>query len=614
MKKIYSFVLMAAMLLVGTSAWADDYAIGSTEYTTLQEAIDAATEGQTITLLDNAEIATAVTLDAEKHIILDLGGNLLQFNLDADVDNAACITIKQGVLEIKNGEIENAKRDVRTQLIRVIGTTDAVDAATDPYSQVIVVKGAKLKNTQSNTSLTNNKFNVLEITEKSGTTFSNGARIDVYGEVEAQTYGIKVNGTIKKPAEETSSPYVYIHTGAKVKASATASSAAAAYSSGYARWIIEGECSGSTGLYAKSGDIEISGTITSSNQSTETKTGKGSGIEAGGSAIVIESNKNYDGHIDVTISAGATITATNGYAIEETVDTEVNQTKVEAITIQGGTMSGGAGAIIVDEKTSGTSTEPTHTVTVVGGNINGSIQIEGTTVVAADVTAFLPTGASHTSEEGNDADFLVITTPATTTTQATYSVTPNTAKNITLNANGLATYSFANATAGACRELPDGLKAYVTTGVLENNVLKLTEVEGNIPAGVGVILRGTADQAYVLDLVTTGAATIAENSNKLFAASSWPENQTVDNAYVLVGNELYLYTGKVMKPNKAYLKLDAPANPSAAPARIQMVFAETQDVENVEVEAIKAVKFIENGQVLIKRGETIYNVQGQIVK
>lgn len=620
MKKIYSFVLMAAMLLVGTNVNAEnELSVGDNTYSTVQAAFNAAADGQTITLTESMTDVAGATLEANKHIILDLGNNVLYFNLSADVDNAACITIKQGILEIKYGEIQNSKNNKRTQLIRVIGTTTAIDAATDPYSQVIVRADAKLTNTQSNNDLGSiNKFNALEITENAtkvdGKSYSNGARIDVYGEVEAQTYGIKVNGSIKKPDNVNYSPYVYIHNGATVSASATAPSAAAAYSSGYARWIIEGECSGSTGLYAKSGDIEISGTITSSNTKNDPATGKSSGIEAGGSAIVIESNKNYDGHIDVTISAGATITATNGYAIEETVDSEVNQTKVEAITIQGGTMSGGAGAIIVDEKTTGTSTEPTHTVTVVGGNINGTIAVEGTTIVEANVTDFLPTGASHTSEAGNDADFLVITTPATNTTQATYSVTPNTAKNITLNANGLATYSFANATEGACRALPTGLKAYVTTGVLENDVLKLTEVEGNIPAGVGVILRGTADQPYVLDLVTTGAATIADNSNKLFAAQTWPENQTVDNAYVLVGKELYLYTGNVMKPNKAYLKLDAPANPSAAPARIQMVFAETQDVENVEVEAIKAVKFIENGQVLIKRGETIYNVQGQIVK
>ena len=126
-------------------------------------------------------------------------------------------------------------------------------------------------------------------------------------------------------------------------------------------------------------------------------------------------------------------------------------------------------------------------------------------------------------------------------------------------------------------------------------------------------MKGTADLKYTFTYATTGKATIAENTNKLFAASTWAYEENA-NVYVLVGNELYKYTGTTMKANKAYLKLDAPATSYGAPKRIKMVFAETQDVENVEVEAIKAVKFIENGQVLIKRGENIYNVQGQIVK
>jgi len=624
MKKIYSFVLMAAMLLIGTNVNAEnELSVGGNTYSTVQAAFNAAADGQTITLTGVMTDVAGATLEANKHIILDLGNNVLYFNLDADVDNAACITIKQGVLEIKNGEIENAKSDVRTQLIRVIGTTDAVDAATNPYSQVIVVKGAKLKNTQSNTSLTNNKFNVLEITEKSGTTFSNGARIDVYGEVEAQTYGIKVNGTIKKPAEETSSPYVYIHKGATVSANATAPSAAAAYSSGYARWIIEGECSGSTGLYAKSGDIDITGNITSTNTKNDPTTGKSSGIEAGGSAIVIESNKNYDGHIDVTISAGAQITATNGYAIEETVASDVNETKVEAVKIEGGSMAGGAGAIIVDEKTTGTSTDPTHKVTVVGGMIDGTIQTAGTTDTTAVTVEQFILGTTSTQElpAGQEPDYTVTkSSPNPSEPTVVYTVEPNTAKNVTLNAHGLATYSFENASEGVQkRALPSDWKAY--TGKVDNGNFVLTEIEEGatdegvvIPESTGVILyKENGDHAEGEMTLTTKTVSAISN-NDLLAAATWNYTQPQQYVYVLVGNELYLYEGAEMKANKAYLKLDAAATPYGAPKRMKMVFAEPQDIENVEFEAVKAVKFIENGQVLIKRGEKVYNVQGQIVK
>jgi hypothetical protein len=65
-----------------------------------------------------------------------------------------------------------------------------------------------------------------------------------------------------------------------------------------------------------------------------------------------------------------------------------------------------------------------------------------------------------------------------------------------------------------------------------------------------------------------------------------------------------------MKENKAYLQI----NTTGAPARIRLAFGQTTGVENVEAEAVKAEKFVENGQIFIRRGEAVYNLQGQIVK
>ena len=64
-----------------------------------------------------------------------------------------------------------------------------------------------------------------------------------------------------------------------------------------------------------------------------------------------------------------------------------------------------------------------------------------------------------------------------------------------------------------------------------------------------------------------------------------------------------------MPANKAYLQIGG----SAAPARIAFRFNGEQGIEETEM-SVKAVKFIENGQIFIKRGEAIYNIQGQIVK
>lgn len=71
MKKIYSLVLIAAALLVGTNAWAQNVAkIGETEYATVAEAIAAADNGATITLLadagGNVTLSKDITLNGDK--------------------------------------------------------------------------------------------------------------------------------------------------------------------------------------------------------------------------------------------------------------------------------------------------------------------------------------------------------------------------------------------------------------------------------------------------------------------------------------------------------------------------------------------------------------------
>lgn len=79
MKKIYSYVLMAAMLLIGTSAWADNFS--GTTRAELQAAIDGAATGTTLTFQNNVTLDGAIWLgtenltDASKSITLDLNGH-----------------------------------------------------------------------------------------------------------------------------------------------------------------------------------------------------------------------------------------------------------------------------------------------------------------------------------------------------------------------------------------------------------------------------------------------------------------------------------------------------------------------------------------------------------
>lgn len=635
-------MLMATMLLIGATAWATIYVPGSNDKS-LKSAIEEAVDGEEIVITENYDVtitstANEIVLDADKHIYLNLGngpaGNAVTINNKTAAKNAGII-IKRGILEIKGtGTIQNGNASGETKytsdLIRVYGThaTNVADPKVGkPYSQVIVGANVTIQNMYSLNNLAHTeqnptgwnkdvKCNAISITEEqvNPKNRANGARVDVYGALDAATYCVKVNGNVLKPEPATLSPFVHIHTGATLTADPDKPNAVAAYSSGYGRWLIEGTCSGSTGLYAKGGSVEIAAGshILSQRENVTIPTGQTSGVNAGGSAIVIESNAAYPGDIEVVITGGK-VEATSGYAIEETITTATSS-EVEAISIQGGIIDGGnAGAIIVKDETK-------DEVVVSGGSIDGDVQAGTTTITGVDaMNAFLPGG-------NNDAGAYTVEVEYDTETgQYTYSVVPDRSKAVNMNAFGWTSFS-----ANELRKVPAGVTAYIA--VYEGgDYLTLTALEKDIPANTGVLLFGTASKAYTLSAETPlnpgDPATIVDGDNQLVAPSvdgwgpidsetkNYVAAEPKENVYVLVENELYKYTGTQMKQNKAYLQLPA-AGPYGAPKRVKLVVTEieeTQDVENIEAGA-KAVKFMQNGNIFIKRGEKVFNVQGQIVK
>lgn len=182
---------------------------------------------------------------------------------------------------------------------------------------------------------------------------------------------------------------------------------------------------------------------------------------------------------------------------------------------------------------------------------------------------------------------------------------------IELNGHYLATFS-----APENVIIPDGLSAYTAKFQGEQDYLIVNKINSTyIPANTGVILfnplggKGSNYQKNFSLVKYTGTDPMPSiTNNELKPASAWvyPFEGTV---YVLHDSEMWLYNGANMKDNKAYLHVQS----SNAPQRIRMVFSEEQGVENVAAEG-KAVKFVENGRVFIKRGDKVYNLQGQLVK
>lgn len=261
--------------------------------------------------------------------------------------------------------------------------------------------------------------------------FAYGVRVDLYGDIEMisissgnnKAYGIKVNGGVRSPKETQSAkplrtttmdgstnnylnnydarreghkldtidvPFVYVHNTAKVQTNSGSTKSAAIYASGYAKWLIEGHCEGNIGVSVSSGSVEFHDAVVVSTAENYVQPNGGGSVSGSGSAVVVNSRDAYAGDVAVTITGDTKVAADAGYAIEEVVKTTNENTKVETITIEGGTIEGGdKGAIIVSEKT---VENPATDVTVYGGKISGNVAA-GT----GDITDILPDGGSSTT-------------------------------------------------------------------------------------------------------------------------------------------------------------------------------------------------------------------------
>ena len=172
--------------------------------------------------------------------------------------------------------------------------------------------------------------------------------------------------------------------------------------------------------------------------------------------------------------------------------------------------------------------------------------------------------------------------------------------------------SFASATAVT---LPTGLKAYKGDFNIDDYSIALTYIGQVVPANEGVILWTPNQVAQTFNYTIGGSAPVVSDNDFVGAVAATPvAGISADAIYCLNGNALKQYVGTDDIPaGKAYLPVTV-SGPSPAPKHISMRFNGTTAVENVEVEAVKAEKFIENGQIFIRRGNEVFNLQGQIVK
>ncbi|GEM_PF-1355896 len=258
--------------------------------------------------------------------------------------------------------------------------------------------------------------------------YAYGVNIEVLGKVYGSKYGIKINGNLK--SNEGNIPYVHVASTAEVSSAKNTGNAIAIYSSGYGKFLIEGTVHGATGVYVKSGNVELQDAVVYSEYETAytEPAGQKSGVQAGGSAIVVESNASYAGGQAVTIKGDTKVEGSTGYAIEEAITT-ADESQVSTIKVEGGTIVAGTqGTAVVTQQT-----KVNNVVTIVGGNLDEDgffVKNENGELTDSSAEDFIP-------EDGN---FITTT------------ITDENGKKITVVTESTVTLATANSVAGAAAD------------------------------------------------------------------------------------------------------------------------------------------------------------------
>ena len=135
----------------------------------------------------------------------------------------------------------------------------------------------------------------------------------------------------------------------------------------------------------------------------------------------------------------------------------------------------------------------------------------------------------------------------------------------------------------------EGLKAYAVSEVTDGKAV-LTEVTGAVPAGTGLILKGTAGQTYTIPYTTEEPAAI---TNKLVGVTVDTEIGGNDLDYILKDGKFVKASAGMLSAGKAYLKLDA---------------ALARGVVEIDGDATGVGAVLTNSE---KVKSEVYNLQGQ---
>ena len=293
--------------------------IGETKYPTIEAALAAAQENDTITLLKN--VSPKTTVEISKSVTLDLGGFMVtgpKVEVKSGQSNwheYIALKVTDGTVTIKNGTVS--------------GRVNVYDAA-----NVTIEKYIKIKNRCYNSS---SGYGIVVWGD--GTYGQVGCKtpiLNIYGKINMagnKGVAISTNGTDK------SKPIINVYDGAEI----TSAKCSGIYLPSGALTVSGGTITGATGIYFKSTDMTISGGKIIGNGAMADYEFNGNGANTTGDALVID-NCNYPngiGNVEVT---GGNFASMNAKAVGSYAGNGQTEPLVGFIT--GGTFSSNPSAYV----------------------------------------------------------------------------------------------------------------------------------------------------------------------------------------------------------------------------------------------------------------------------
>ena len=368
---LLAMCLVVAALPVGASAAATENcpgecqhaaAIGGTHYNTLAEALNAAEDGDTVTLLQDAS-TEPVTID--KGITLDLGGKTLSLVQDSTTNAVGLAFTNQGENVLKNGILYDGRSDGNTSAgfiaVRLTGggtlTTEDVEIQSyqpdsdknynylvraDGKTGALVLKsGTVLKELERTTTQSEITYGTVGVAVFGGyatqtTEFEETIDVTVEDGVTIQTMGFAISGN----GSDRNGTNITINGG-----DITSTGAQAIYHPQYGTLTVNGgNITGTTGIEMRSGVLHVleDATIVGTAVPTDVDAnGNGSTTVGAGVAIAQHTTKLP---INVTITGGTIQGYTGLYESNPQSNPEDAIEKIK-ISIAGGNFSAINGGI-----------------------------------------------------------------------------------------------------------------------------------------------------------------------------------------------------------------------------------------------------------------------------